>query len=547
MGRTLNLPSLGENVEGGDVVKVLVKPGDPVAADQPVLEIETGKATVEVPSPAAGVIEAVLVKPGDKVAIGQPILTVADFGAATPHSSPAPSAAVPEAPTLTPVPVPPPAAPAGGAVLLLPSLGENVDGGDVVKVLVQVGEEVRPEQPILEIETGKATVEVPAPTGGRVDEVLVKPGDKVAVGQPVLRWAAAGARPRVAAQATAAVAAPASPAPAPSASAPASVPSGPIAPEPPPTPIVPPPAPTRIPVAAAPSVRRFAREIGVNIEEVKGSGERGRITIDDVKRHSRQVATGRAVRTHCALEAEPLPDFSKWGAVERETMTKIRVVTAEHLSRAWATIPHVTQHDKADITDLETLRKRLAPRVEAGGGKLTLTAILLKILAAALKVYPKFNASVDLPGRAVIYKKYFHIGVAVDTPRGLLVPVIRDVDRKNILQLSIELTEMARRARDGKVSPDELQGGTFTLTNLGGIGGSFFTPIINAPEVAILGVGRAALEPACGGSGELCRPRLMLPLSLSYDHRLIDGADGARFLRWVVEALQEPMLISLEG
>jgi len=228
-------------------------------------------------------------------------------------------------------------------------------------------------------------------------------------------------------------------------------------------------------------------------------------------------------------------------------MSTIRTVTAEHLSRAWATIPHVTQHDKADITELESLRKRFAPRVEAVGSRLTLTAILLKIVAAALKVHPKFNASVDMPGRAVIYKRYVNIGVAVDTPRGLLVPVVREVDRKNIVQIALELTAIAQRAREGKLSPDDLQGGTFTVTNLGAIGGSFFTPIINAPEVAILGVGRSVMEQVWSGSENAFRPRLMLPLSLSYDHRLIDGADGARFLRWIVEAIEEPMLISLEG
>lgn len=434
--------------------------------------------------------------------------------------------------------------------LNLPPLGENIDGGDVVKVLVKPGDVLRADQPILEIETGKATLEVPSPSAGTVDSVLVKPGDKVKIGDPILTWAdgaSPAAPPAAAAVAPAAAKATAAAPAAPPAPAPLQPQFPPDAPEPAVAPIIPSARPSRVPVAAAPSVRKFAREIGVAVEEVKGSGTGGRISLDDVKRHSRQINTGRQVHTHCALDAVALPDFSKWGAVDRETMTKIRVATAEHMSRAWATIPHVTQHDKADITELESLRKRFAPRAEAAGGKLTVTSILLKVVAAALKVFPKFNASVDMGGRTVVYKKYYNLGIAVDTERGLLVPVLRGVDRKNIVQLSVELGEISRKAREGKIAPDDLQGGTFTLTNLGAIGGSFFTPIINAPEVAILGVGRAAMESVCGRKDDICAPRLMMPLSLSYDHRLIDGADGARFLRWIVEAIEEPMLISLEG
>lgn len=445
--------------------------------------------------------------------------------------------------------------------LKLPTLGENIEGGDVVKILVRPGDTISSDQPILELETGKATVEVPSPGAGRVATILVKVGDSVKIGQPILTIEDAGA----------AATAPESTAPAKS----SAVPTRPTAPSPPPPAVLPPspatspppatataprlpperpataenvaPAAARIPVAAAPSVRKFAREIGVNIEEVESRSPGGRITIEDVKRHARQINTGRKVAGHCALEAIPLPDFTRWGPVQKEGMNRIRVATAEHLSRAWATIPHVTHHDKADLTKLEALRERFADRVQAAGGKLTVTAILLKIVAAALKVFPKFNASVDMAGREIIYKKYYNIGVAVDTERGLIVPVLRDADKKNIVQIAVELGEIARKAREGRVTPEDLQGGTFTVTNIGAIGGLFFTPIINAPEVAILGVGRAQLEPACGKKDELCRPRPMLPLSLSYDHRLIDGADGARFMRWLVEAIEEPMLISLEG
>ena len=444
----------------------------------------------------------------------------------------------------------------------VPELGENIKDGDIVNVLVAVGDEVAKDQPIVEIETGKAAVEMPSPEAGRVEKVHVKAGDKVKIGQALFTFAASGqpgagpvvGRPPPEARAPAAKP---SAAKAPKVASVEPAPSSPPAAEPPAAPPTAPPEPaveaplsrpaSRVPVAAAPSVRRFAREIGVNVEEVVGHGAGGRISIDDVKRHARQINTGRRVQGHCALEAVPLPDFTKWGPVQKESMTRLRVTAAEHLSRAWATIPHVTQHDQADVTELEELRKRFAPRAEAAGGKLTLTAILLKVLAAALKVFPKFNASVDLSAREVIYKRYIHVGVAVDTERGLLVPVLRDVDRKSIVQLAVELGALAKKAREGRIAPDDLQGGTFTLTNLGGIGGSFFTPIINAPEVAILGVGRSTMAPVCAKGETLCRPRLMLPLSLSYDHRLIDGADGARFLRWVIEAIEEPMLISLEG
>lgn len=419
----------------------------------------------------------------------------------------------------------------------LPELGENIKAGDVTKVLVAVGDTVVKDQPLLELETGKATIEVPAPAAGTIQSVLIKPGDKVAIGQPVMTLAEAGASPATA---------PAQPA----AIAPAPAVSAPVSPAPPPMPAPQPaaaavPAAGGTPAAAAPSVRLLAREIGLDITLVPGSGPGGRISADDVKQYAKRLNTERA--TVAAPTGAPLPDFAKWGPVSREAMSTIRKMTADQMARAWREIPHVTQHDEADITELEALRKRFAPRAEAAGGKLTITAILLKILAAALKVFPKFNASLDSARQEIVLKQYYHLGVAVDTPRGLLVPVLRDADRRNIIQLAVELGRLAAAARDGKLAPNDLAGGTFTLTNLGGIGGSFFTPIVNAPEVAILGAGRARLTPCCGCKDNVCAPRLMLPLSLSYDHRLIDGADGARFLRWVVEAIEEPLMISLEG
>jgi pyruvate dehydrogenase E2 component (dihydrolipoamide acetyltransferase) len=291
--------------------------------------------------------------------------------------------------------------------------------------------------------------------------------------------------------------------------------------------------------AAAPSVRRLARELGVDVRRVTGTGPEGRISLDDVQTFVRGALAGGVT----GAPDVPMPDFSRWGEVERKPMSNIRRKTAEHLSHAWNVIPHVTQHDRADITELEALRKQYGPQAEKAGGKLTMTAIALKIAEGALRRFPQFNSSIDVARKEMIFRKSIHIGVAVDTERGLLVPVIRDVDRKGLTTLAVELTKASDKARAGKLTPDEMQGSGFTITNLGGIGGTSFTPIINWPEVAILGISRGAQEPRW--TGQQFEPRLMLPLSLSYDHRAIDGADAARFLRWVAEAFEEPFVMAL--
>jgi pyruvate dehydrogenase E2 component (dihydrolipoamide acetyltransferase) len=470
----------------------------------------------------------------------------------------------------------------------LPELGENIATGDVVRLLVSAGDSIAKDQPVLELETDKATIEVPSSVGGTVKDVKVKAGDKVKVGQVILlveEGAGAakageatpqpqpagapeegGLSQRAPGQAAREEARPEAAREAPQAREPRRAPA-----RRPPVPVeaeVDDSSPRRrgevvaisrgakapaepaaeaapLQVPAAPTVRRLARELGVDINQVPGTGPGGRISADDVTAYARWIisSVGGARVGPAQPSIAPLPDFSRWGDIERKPMSGIRRKTAEHVTYAWTTIPHVVQHDKADITALEELRQRYAPQVERAGGKLTITAIALKVAAAALRRFPQFNSAVDFASEEVVFKKYVHIGVAVDTERGLLVPVIRDVDRKTITELSVELAQVSARARDRKLTLEEMEGGCFTITNLGGIGGTYFSPIINAPEAAILGLSRGSTEPVFR-DGEF-RPRLMLPLSLSYDHRVIDGADAARFLRWVADAFEQPLVISL--
>jgi pyruvate dehydrogenase E2 component (dihydrolipoamide acetyltransferase) len=444
---------------------------------------------------------------------------------------------------------------------ILPALGEGIKEGTVVNVLVKEGETVEENQPVLELETDKAVLEVPSGVSGTVKSVATKSGSKIKIGDPIFTVEESGAQNGAAPQAEQAPPAPQQPVEQ------SAAPSQPQAAAPPqpavpaPTESTPPaaaprtpaktevaePAPDRSggePIPAAPSVRRFAREIGVDVYEVRGSGPGGRISEDDVKHHARSRFSGGVLASGATAQATPLPDFSKFGAVEAEPLSNVRRATANQMARSWQA-PHVTQFDKADITNIEALRKKYAKEAEKQGGKLTVTAILVKVIVAALKKHPQFNASLDLAGEQIIYKKYFNIGVAVDTERGLLVPVIKNADAKGLFEIAKELGEIAERARNKKTSLDEMSGGCFTLTNLGGIGGTNFTPIVNAPEVAILGVARGGTEPVWNKDKGEFEPRFMLPLSLSYDHRVIDGADGARFLRFIAEALEEPFLLSL--
>jgi len=566
------LPELGENIDQGDLVRLMIAPGASISEGQPVMELETDKAVVEVPSSVSGTVKEIRVKEGDKIKVGQVIFTVENgTGAKTRAAEAAPAKVEAPAPAAVVAASAPPAtapafasapASAGATEFKLPELGENISEGQLVRLMIAPGAKVSEGQPVMELETDKAVVEVPSPVNGVVKEIQVKEGAKVKVGQ-VIFTLEGGAPTRtqskpapvehVSGQTGARLAFQAAiraegkteeqalppdlPQPArPAFKMPAQL--GKVAG-----------TEHREPVPAAPHVRRLARELGVDIHDVQGSGPGGRINEDDVKAYAKALVTSAAAAVQAPRGGqfvEPvLPDFTKWGKVERVSIRGVRRKTAEHLREAWNTIPHVTQHDKADITELEQLRARFAPKAAEAGGKMTVTAIALKVCASALKIFPQFNASIDLANEEIIYKQYINVGVAVDTDRGLLVPVIRDVDKKNIVELAAELTQLSKKARDKKLTPQEMEGGTFTITNLGGLGGTGFSPIVNHPEVAILGLSRSSMEPVwINGKFE---PRMVLPLSLSYDHRLIDGADAARFLRWIAEAFEQPFLLSVQG
>lgn len=557
MASELKLPELGENIESGTVVSLAVKAGDTLEKDQTIMELETDKAVIEVPAEEGGTVEKLHVSEGGEVSVGQVIVTLGSAGTSSVSKEGTEKSETEEneqehvndneenkikAVESATEPAKPVRGPAQKVEFKIPELGENIESGNVASLLVKKGDKVEKDQSLLELETDKAVLEVPSDVAGVIEEIKIKEGDQAKVGQVVF---IINAQTESAAQQNVAdnEPEPEKQSVKPEQSEPVVETAEPAQQK-----------PAEIPKAdhgylapAAPSVRRFAREIGININKVQGSGPGGRISVEDVKAYSKMLNQQKETAGPLlkGVQDEPLPDFSKWGEIDRHPMNKVREKTAEHLSYAWATIPHVTQFDKADITELEKLRKQYAPQVEKAGGKLTVTAILLKVVERALKIYPQFNASIDMQNQELIYKKYYNIGVAADTDRGLLVPVIKDVDKKNITQLSVELSELSEKARSRKLSLEEMQGGNFSISNLGGIGGTAFTPIVNSPEVAILGVSRGRIEPVFV-EGEFL-PRMMLPLSLSYDHRIIDGADAARFLRWICQALEQPFLLSLEG
>ncbi len=546
MSKEFKLPELGENIDSADILNVLVSVGEKIELEQSVIEIETDKATIEVPATVSGVVKELSVKPGDNVKVGQTILIVEETGAQEPgsvkkeikKSKPVETKIETENIVKKGKPIK-----VKEEIIdyKLPELGENIDTADILSVLVKKGDNVVVDQSLLEIETDKATIEVPSTVNGTIEKVLIKEGDKSNVGDVIFRIKTSDAVKK------------------PEQTDNKKIEEEPVKKE---EPKIDPskgeieksrvgefddhqPPITRGSAPAAPSVRKLARELGVEIKKVPGTGSAGRISLDDVKAYVKRLNENRPTGVITGIPQEKLPDFTKYGKVENVPMSKIRKVTATHLSYAWSTIPHVTQFDKADITVLEKARKAFNPKVEESGGKLTVTSILIKVLTAALKKFPTFNCSIDMEKQGIIYKKYYNIGIAVDTENGLMVPVIKNTDTKNLTELSVEMGQLAKKARERKISIEELQGGCVTITNLGGIGGTSFTPIVNSPEVVILGVSRGKHEPVYKDG--MFNPRLMLPLSLSYDHRIIDGADAARFLRWVCEALEDPMKILIES
>jgi pyruvate dehydrogenase E2 component (dihydrolipoamide acetyltransferase) len=533
----VKVPDIGDFDEVA-VIELLVKPGDTIKPEQSLVTVESDKASMEIPSSTAGVVKELKVKIGDKVKEGSVLLVVETSGAAAPAPAPAAPAPAASAPAPAPAaPVPAAAAAGGGKVdVRVPDIGDFKDVA-VIEVLVKPGDTIKQEQSLITVESDKASMEIPSSHAGVLKELKVKIGDKVNIGDlvAVLEGAAGGA------PAAQPAPAPSQPAKSEGTQASASAPAAPAAERTVPTAALPPHepgAPTGNLPHASPTVRKFARELGVPLEEVKGTGPKGRILQEDVQAFTKSVMKGDATTKAAAAKAPaggggaglgllpwPKVDFAKFGPVERKDLSRIKKISAANLHRNWVMIPHVTNHDDADITELEAFRVLMNKENEKSGAKITMLAFLIKASVAALKKFPEFNSSLD--GDQLVLKNYWHIGFAADTPNGLVVPVIKDADKKGVLQISQEMGELAKKARDGKLGPADMTGATFTISSLGGIGGRYFTPIINAPEVAILGVCRSQTEPVW--DGKQFQPRLMLPLSLSWDHRVIDGAAAARF------------------
>ena len=545
----VRVPDIGDFKDVA-VIELLVKPGDTVKAEQSLITVESDKASMEIPSSADGVVKELRVALGDKVSEGSPLLMLESAnGAAAPASAATPvQAQIPQVAAAAPSPAPTVAPAAGGGVveLRVPDIGDFKDVS-VIEVFIKPGDTVKLEQSLITVESDKASMEIPASQGGVIKELRIKIGDKVSQGSVVaLIEAAAGAAPAPIPAAAPAQAAAAAPAPS---SAPVSQRTSPTAALPPHEPTA---APANLP-HASPSVRRFARELGVPLAEVKGSGPNGRITHEDVQGFVKGVMSG-AVHTGvqkatpaaaggglASLLPWPQIDFTKFGEVERKDLSRIKKISGANLHRNWVMIPHVTNNDEADITELEALRVQLNKENEKAGIKVTMLAFVIKAVVSALKKFPDFNASLD--GDALVYKKYFHIGFAADTPNGLVVPVLKDADKKGLLQIAQEMAELWKKARDGKLGPADMTGGCISISSLGGIGGTHFTPIINAPEVAILGLSKGYMKPVW--DGKAFQPRLMLPLSLSYDHRVIDGASAARFNAYLAALLADFRRVSL--
>ncbi|BDD94649.1 acetyltransferase component of pyruvate dehydrogenase complex [Pandoraea sp. NE5] len=547
----VKVPDIGD-FKDLPVIDVLVKAGDKIDAEQALITLESDKATMDVPSPAAGIIKALSLKVGDEVSEGSLILTLETANgsgaqasaAAAPAPTPAaaPQAAAPAAAPAAPAASATPAASGGTSKIdvKVPDIG-GYDDVPVIDVLVKVGDTVTAEQSLVTLESDKASMDVPSPAAGVVKELKIKVGDKVSEGTliVVLEGAVAAAPAKSAAAAAASAPAPAAPSAAPAAPAPAPAPTA--------APATPAAASDHPPIShASPSVRKFARELGVDVTQVKGTGPKGRVVVDDVRNFiksalagNRPAVSGAAPAGGGELNLLPWPkiDFSKFGPIEPKALSRIKKISGANLHRNWVMIPHVTNNDEADIGELEAFRVQLNKENEKAGVKVTMLAFVVKACVMALKKFPTFNASLD--GDNLVFKQYFHIGFAADTPNGLVVPVVRDADKKGVFEIARETSELAKLAREGKLKPDQMQGGCFSISSLGGIGGTTFTPIINAPEVAILGLSRSYQKPVWDERKQQFLPQLTLPLSLSYDHRVIDGAEAARFNAYLGQLLQD--------
>ncbi|BCB66728.1 dihydrolipoamide acetyltransferase component of pyruvate dehydrogenase complex [Haemophilus influenzae 3655] len=534
MSKQINIPDIGSDEV--TVTEVMVNVGDTISVDQSIINVEGDKASMEVPAPEAGVVKEILVKVGDKVSTGTPMLVLEAAGAAPAADEPtAPVADEPTAPVVA-------TAPTASAIVEVnvPDIGG--DEVNVTEIMVAVGDTITEEQSLITVEGDKASMEVPAPFGGVVKEILVKSGDKVSTGSLIMRFEVAGAAPAATSASTSAPQA-AAPAPTVQASQSNNNVSG-LSQE-------------QVEAStgyahATPVIRRLAREFGVNLDKVKGTGRKGRIVKEDIEAYVKTAvkayesgattqASGNGVANGAGLGLLPWPkvDFSKFGEIEEVELSRINKISGANLHRNWVMIPHVTHFDKADITDLEAFRKEqnvLAEKQKLGV-KITPVVFIMKAAAKALEAYPRFNSSITEDAQRLILKKYINIGVAVDTPNGLVVPVFKDVNKKGIIELSRELMEVSKKAREGKLTASDMQGGCFTISSLGGIGTTHFAPIVNAPEVAILGVSKSSMEPVW--NGKEFAPRLILPMSLSFDHRVIDGADGARFISYLGSVLAD--------
>ncbi|BBF10721.1 pyruvate dehydrogenase complex dihydrolipoyllysine-residue acetyltransferase [Haemophilus influenzae] len=537
MSKQIQIPDIGSDEV--TVTEVMVNVGDTISVDQSIINVEGDKASMEVPAPEAGVVKEILVKVGDKVSTGTPMLVLEAAGAAPAADEPtAPVADAPTAPVVA-------TAPTASAIVEVnvPDIGG--DEVNVTEIMVAVGDTITEEQSLITVEGDKASMEVPAPFGGVVKEILVKSGDKVSTGSLIMRFEVLGAAPAESASASASTSAPQAAAPDTTAQA----------------------AQSNNNVSglsqeqveastgyahATPVIRRLAREFGVNLDKVKGTGRKGRIVKEDIEAYVKTAvkayesgaiaqATGNGVANGAGLGLLPWPkvDFSKFGEIEEVELSRINKISGANLHRNWVIIPHVTHFDKADITDLEAFRKEQNALAEKQklGVKITPVVFIMKAVAKALEAYPRFNSSITEDAQRLILKKYINIGVAVDTPNGLVVPVFKNVNKKGIIELSRELMEVSKKAREGKLTASDMQGGCFTISSLGGIGTTHFAPIVNAPEVAILGVSKSSMEPVW--NGKEFAPRLILPMSLSFDHRVIDGADGARFISYLGSVLAD--------